>query len=160
MWRRRRSAVAHAPARRPSPWLTPDGDDGGGRGLESLRQRSAAAVGRRKRNGTRVWSEDGMAGGAGLYSAASPTLNGQRLRSIGAGIRRLLGEISCLMRARPFSRVVPVLAHGPKWRPRHGLECGPCLALARRLPGRVVLRPCFFVSCLGRPSVPGPFGKD
>ena len=104
-----------------------------------------------------------ITGGGGVDHWERPlriiTLNGQQLRSIGAGIRRLLGEISCLMRARPFSRAVPVLAYGPKWRPRHGHECGPCLARARRLPGRAMLGPGFSVSCLGRPSVPGPFGK-
>ena len=95
-----------------------------------------------------------ITGGGGVDHWERPlriiTLNGQQLRSIGAGIRRLLGEISCLMRARPFSRAVPVLAYGPKWRPRHGHECGPCLARARRLPGRAMLGPGFSVSCLAR----------
>ena len=95
----------------------------------------------------------------GLYSAASPTLMPTAEITRGGDPTAAASPTPCLMRARPFSRAVPVLAHGLKWRPRHGHECGPCLARARRLPGRAVLGPGFSVSCLGRPSVPGPFGK-
>ena len=158
------AAVALAPAGLPSPRLMPDGDDHEASRFVALKlsvQRRPAA------GGGGEWPSGNELGFGGLgvrpvgaaYIAAIPTLIGGRLRTIGAGDPTTVMTFPCLKRARPFSRAVLVLDHGPKWRPRHGHGCGSCQAQARRLSGRAVSRPCFLLSSLGRPSGLGPFGK-
>jgi hypothetical protein len=66
----------------------------------------------------------------------------QRFTMVGSNGRNQLGfqigrlpiQMPCRCRARPLSRAVLVLAHGPNSRPRHGhggMRVGPCLGRAR-----------------------------
>jgi hypothetical protein len=91
----------------------------------------------------------------------------QRFTMVGSNGRNQLGfqigrlpiQMPCRCRARPLSRAVLVLAHGPNSRPRHEHGDGPCQARARGHAGRAVLGPCFLGLCPCRPTVPGPSGK-
>nr|TKW26090.1 hypothetical protein SEVIR_3G163280v2 [Setaria viridis] len=77
----------------------------------------------------------------------------------GRQIRRLIAVWPCLKRAGPLSVPCPCRHYGPNWRPRHGTNAVPGLALARWFTGRAIFGPCFFVSCSGRPVVLVPNGN-
>jgi hypothetical protein len=91
-----------------------------------------------------------LPGGAAAYIALPH--NGRKQRSDGGGgwIQRLLSAEPCRSRASPFSRAVP----GPALQAEMAAQ-----ARARRVVGRAVFGPCFFVSCSGWPVVLVPNGK-